>query len=194
MFFALAGPILLLIGGLLFAVHNPQNLVSGNARLVSVQSNRYWPDPLPETYSWCRYSLLVDCPPDQFNVPTRARRDDVGYNGLTQVSRQRCFDDLSCIATRDAAQGGCGSPGLTAADCLLPNGDVGNNCSIVIEAYYDAGNCANGVWTLNNPEESITRFIIILSVGGGAFLLGWVPMVGLWLSEGCPTDADEIHV
>ena len=40
MFFALAGPILLLIGGLLFAVHNPQNLVSGNARLVSVQSNR----------------------------------------------------------------------------------------------------------------------------------------------------------
>ena len=184
---ALAGPILLLTGGAMFAVHKPHRLVEGRAALYAVQGDRYWPDPLPQTYSWCRYSLQVDCPADdQTDVPTRARRDDFAYNGISRVSKERCFEDVTIL--NNATLGG---GGFTAAACLASDGDI--ICTQprpVILAYYDKDKCANGVWTLNNPEESITRFLVILAVGGVLFLCGWVPMIGLWMMKGCPTDGD----
>ena len=187
-FFAMAGPILLLTGGLMFAVHKPHRLVEGQATLMAVQNGRYWPAPLPSTYSWCRYSMLVDCPADnQTGVPTRARRDDFAYNDLTTVSREQCFEDMEILNN--------GSAGFTPQACLDSGGDV--VCTQprpIIRAYYDREKCADGVWTLNNPTESITRFVAILSVGGALFVCGWVPMAGRWMAAGCSCDDDGIHV
>ena len=104
----------------MFAVHKPHRLVEGRAALYAVQGDRYWPDPLPQTYSWCRYSLQVDCPADdQTDVPTRARRDDFAYNGISRVSKERCFEDVTIL--NNATLGG---GGFTAAACLASDGDI----------------------------------------------------------------------
>lgn len=186
----LAGPILMLVGGLMFAVHQPHRLIAGNGTLVGVQSDRYWPTPLPDTYSWCRYSMLVDCPQDgDFNVPARARRDDTAYNGLRQVPASRCFEDAEILNYAEA------SPGVFSPDtCLQPDGAVTcANPFPVIRAFYDQDGCSNGVWTLNDPQESMTRFIIILSVGGGCFAIGWGVLLAAWLARGCPSSSDELY-
>ena len=57
LFCALAGPIVVLTGGLMFVVHKPHTAVAGNATLYAVQNDDFFNIVMPDTYSWCVYAL-----------------------------------------------------------------------------------------------------------------------------------------
>ena len=49
-----------------------------------------------------------------------------------------------------------------------------------------------GEWTLNDPQVLITRFSLILWVGLGCFVGGWLPLCCSWACRGCPTSDDDL--
>merc|ERR1719316_2578757 len=103
MFCALGGCLLVLIGGLMFAVHKPHLLVEAKAELFSVQNDFFDPKKTlqPETYSWCLYSISGICEEINARVNTTARRDDVEYNGMDAVAPERCLKDAEVVDHSD---------------------------------------------------------------------------------------------
>ena len=187
---AIAGPIILLTGGLMLAVHKPHLAVAGNASLVAVQ-NDYWhllpPDELLNTYSWCLYSLNAECPSGSAHV--WARRDDVKYNGLpgTRVSNSRCFDDAQKL--NEPGQHETWDP----TSCMDSEGVVTcTNPRPQIRAWYQPDDCEKE-WTLNDPKDTLPRFIAITVTGAALTLIGCGAMCINWCFHECPSDEYDYY-
>lgn len=188
LFMALASPILLGLGGGMLGVHRPHTLVASEGTLFAVNMDFFDTNiVLPETYSYCVYSFTGVCG-DGALVNVTARRDDVAYNGLKKVTPTRCFADVEKLNDAGAHE--------TWSDECVPD-STGVACSgprPVIRAWYQQGSCDSGrlfSWTLNDPAETLPRFLAILIAGGVATLCGLVPMIGLWLCKGCETEGDD---
>ena len=182
LFCALAGPIVLLTGGLMFAVHSPHTLVPGNGTLFAVQSDQFFHIVVPETYSWCIYALEGTCANGEV-VQVGARRDDFAYNGLGKVSPKKCFEDAEIINKPVEHE-------TWSADRCLPVGSNGVvkclNPRPVVRAWYQPERCT--AWTLNDPSTLIPRFTAITVVGAVCLGLGWLPMCAIWCARGRPMD------
>eukprot|EP00747_Dinoflagellata_sp_TGD_P172435 gnl/TRDRNA2_/TRDRNA2_208917_c0_seq1.p1 gnl/TRDRNA2_/TRDRNA2_208917_c0~~gnl/TRDRNA2_/TRDRNA2_208917_c0_seq1.p1 ORF type:complete len:208 (+),score=22.00 gnl/TRDRNA2_/TRDRNA2_208917_c0_seq1:81-704(+) len=180
---ALGGPLLLLIGGLLFLVHKPHLLVESHAELFAVQNDYWkWYETLQvETYSWCIYSISGRCEEGGV-VNTTARRDDVAYNGLTAVPAQRCFDDAEVLDGVD-----------TSSTCLDEDNIVVCHPRPVIRAWHYSGDCNS--WTLNDPGTLNTRFTIITAVGAVCFACICCPLCILWgYTKTCGDGFDDVQM
>ena len=185
MFLALAGTVMLGIGGGMLAVHKPHTMVPIEAELFSVQNDYFEHAVMPETHSWCLYSLRSTCPDSQV-VNVTARRNNLAYNGLDKVSPQRCFADVSKL--NDA-----GVHGVWNASCVAASGVVCTEPRPIVRAWYQQGKCASGgqsTWTLNDPAETLPRFLAICITGGIATLWGLGPMAALWVFRGCKMKED----
>ena len=93
-----------------------------------------------------------------------ARRDDLAYNGLSKVTPARCFADA--VKVNDA-----GAHETWSDSCT--DDSTGLVCSgprPIIRAWHQQGACASSAgfsWTLNDPAETLPRFLAILVAGGG---------------------------
>jgi hypothetical protein len=167
---ALAGPILLAVGGGILALHGPHLLVRSEAALLGVQNDNFHVHlVLPETYSWCVYALEAEC--DGATVTVTARRDDLAYNALPgdYVAPERCFADAEILNEP-------GAHGAWDAGCVDAEGVVCSAPRPVVRAWYKRGRCASTEpynWTLNDPATTMVRVRVIMGVGAAATALGY---------------------
>lgn len=176
----------------MFALHKPHTAVEGNATVYGIQMDYFDLNILlPETYSWCVYSLQVECTDEAgttTSVNVAARRDDFKYNGLSHVQPDECFEDMLPILNDPGA-----NEQWTASGCLGSDGAI--TCvhpRPLIKAWYqpDACTAQNWAWTLNDPAITYPRFFAITMVGVVATALGCGGMCTFWLGKGCP-DGDD---
>eukprot|EP00746_Dinoflagellata_sp_MGD_P036890 gnl/MRDRNA2_/MRDRNA2_188637_c0_seq1.p1 gnl/MRDRNA2_/MRDRNA2_188637_c0~~gnl/MRDRNA2_/MRDRNA2_188637_c0_seq1.p1 ORF type:complete len:209 (+),score=27.11 gnl/MRDRNA2_/MRDRNA2_188637_c0_seq1:81-707(+) len=183
MFLAFGGCILVLIGGLMFAVHKPHLLVESKAELFSVQNDFFDPTATlqPETYSWCLYSISGLCEESDARVNTTARRDDTAYNGMDKVPPERCLKDAEIVDHPDGIK-------EIPAKCLDKETGLILCPRPWIRAWQRGEGCS--VWTLNDPEESNARFTIISTVGAVSGGVGLCVMFALCI---CCEDSSDVY-
>ena len=112
-----------------------------------------------------------------------ARRDDIAYNGLKFVQPERCFADAEKVNKP-------GKQGAWDERCLDNAGIV--TCTAprpIVRAWYQRDSCTTD-WTLNDPADSLPRFLTITIVGAVALVLGCTPMCFLWCMAGCPSKGE----